>query len=257
MIGDPVTTVRTPRLLEGRLAADGIAADVEVRRVPASGVDTVMRALRADDTVDGMMVTMPHKRAVIAHLDAISSTALLVGSVNAVKRTTSGAFVGAQFDGVALVRALAAAGADVAGQRVLLLGFGGAGVAIAHAIMHRGCAALAIGDPGIAPDDVSAAIERLHRGAVGTAATVWDGGGVFDILVNATPLGMRPKDPSPFTPDQVAAASGVADIVADPPQTRLAALAEQSGRLLVSGRDMVRAQIDPIATWLMSETLDQ
>lgn len=255
MIGDPVTAVRTPRLLEQRLAAAGIDAEVEIRRVSISEVDNVMRAIRADETVAGMMVTMPHKRAVMAHLDEVSSTAALVGSVNAVKRTTAGALVGAQFDGVALVRALA--GADLANQRVLLLGFGGAGVAIAHAIMHHGCAALAIGDPNVPPVDLTASISRLHRGAAGPPATVWEREGAFDILVNATPLGMRPDDPSPFKPELVAAASRIADIVADPPQTRLAALARESGRPLVSGRDMVRAQIDPIARWLLTDATDQ
>ena len=78
-----------------------------------------------------------------------------------------------------------------------------------------------------------------------------------DLLVNATPAGMSESDPAPFSERQVRHAACVADIVADPPPTRLAALARRAGTTLVSGRDMVRGQIDPIAHWLLHHGLEQ
>ncbi len=263
MIGAPVDSVRTPRLLEARMVRAGIDVQVDVMHVEGDDLDAFMRDAAGDPAIDGMLVTMPHKRHVLPYLDGMSTTALQIGSVNAVKRVASGALVGAQFDGIALVRALAEAGRDIGGARIALAGFGGAGRAIAHAILARGCGHLAVRDPAMSHGKVAAELRRLAAGsadtdidAVGDGAA-GDAATGFDILINATPLGMTKSDPSPFSAEQVAAADCVADIVSDPPATRLASLAEQAGTTLVTGRDMVAGQIGPIFDWLTNEDVEQ
>lgn len=253
MIGAPVTTVRTPPLLQRFLAGLGVDCTVETRHIDADGLDGFMAAVRGDPAVDGLLVTMPHKRAIIAHLHGISAVAALAGSVNAAKRLATGELVGAQFDGVALVEAVLAKGAPLARARVLLAGLGGAGLAIAQALMAHGCGSLALAerDPGL----LATALAALP--ALGTTPVAAAGAGPFDLLVNATPLGMHVGDPSPFDERTVAAAPWIADIVADPPATLLAAMARERGATLVTGRDMVLGQVRPIGRWLLAPGVEQ
>ncbi len=249
MIGAPVTTVRTPPLLETRLAELGVPAEVATRHLEPSELPSFMSELRRDPTIGGLLVTMPHKRAILPMLDGLTEEAAAAGSVNAVRRLPDGRLIGAQFDGIALGRALARRGFDVAGSSVLLAGLGGAGLAIARELLASGCRRLAVVEPD--PARRREALAGLARD-FGAPVRPFDPGkdADFDLLVNATPLGMRPEDPSPFPDRLVAGAGTVADIVADPPATRLAALTRALGTPLVTGREMVCAQIDPIADWL-------
>jgi shikimate dehydrogenase len=251
MIGAPVTTVRTPALLTEYFRSIGVTAAIETRHVEPGDLDSWMAQAGADRSIDGLLVTMPHKRAIIPHLGAISDVARRAGSVNAAKRGTDGRFVGAQFDGVALVNALLVRGIPVSSSTILLAGIGGAGLPIAQAILAHGCERLSISDANAAV--VAKAVDGLRD--LGPVAA-FDGGD-HGILVNATPLGMRDGDPSPFGEDQVAKAACVADIVADPPKTRLAELTRRANVKLVTGRDMVGSQVAPIGDWLIRSDLAQ
>lgn len=252
MIGMPVGGVRTPPLLRDHLRALGVACEVTTVEVTPEALADFMIDVRADASVDGLMVTMPHKKAIIPFLDGLSDTAARSESVNAVKRSSAGALLGGQFDGTALVRALLAADAAPRTARVLLAGLGGAGTAIAQALAGYGCRQLDIHDVDGAR--LAAVIGTLGNDA---SAVTPPFAARYDILVNATPLGMTPGDPSPFDAEVVAKAHWVADIVADPSHTRLADLTRDAGTRLVTGRQMVEQQIDPIAQWLLSPEIAQ
>ncbi|MHA1554489.1 MAG: shikimate dehydrogenase family protein [Alphaproteobacteria bacterium] len=256
MIGAPITSVRAPPLLEAQLAKAGVEARVEVQHVEPRDLGASMGAIKADRTIDGLVVTMPHKRAVIPHLDDLSSTAMLVGSVNTIKRLPSGELVGAQFDGEALVNALLTRAVPLGQSRVALLGLGGAGTAIAHALASHGVASLAIADTGMNTQALRDAIGALGAAAAGVAEP-WTGPRSFDLLINATPVGMTDGDPSPFPADLIAAASWVADIVADPLKTRLASQVKDAGVPLITGREMVIGQVKPICAWLLHQHSEQ
>ncbi len=249
MIGAPVTSVRTPPLLTAELARLGVEAEIETRHVDPDDLDAFMDGFRADRSIDGLVVTMPHKRAIVAHLDVLTDDAVQTASVNTVKRHAAGRLAGAQFDGDGLVNALTDRDVPLTTSSILLAGLGGAGFAIARAIAAHGCRHLAIvdHDRGLT-DRVLDHLAGFAQGPVSIARTHDSG---FDILINATPLGMGAADASPFSEDLVARASHVADIVADPPETRLAAIATRLGIPLISGRDMVIGQIAPIAAWLL------
>lgn len=261
MIGAPVSSVRTPPLLEAYLAERGVAASIEVRHVEPAELDGLLRDLVDKEPCDGLLVTMPHKAAVARRLAGVSAVARAAGSVNAVKRLGQrGAgeirLVGAQFDGVALLRALEAKAVPLRSLRVLLLGVGGAGRPIAQSLAAHGCAELAVADRDPARLESLAGSLRQSAGCpLRVPAAPFQER--YDLLINATPLGMAQDDPSPFPESLVSAARFVADIVAEPKQTRLWALAEQSGAGRVSGLDMVRGQITPIGDWLLSDSPEQ
>ena len=256
MIGAPVTTVRTPPLLVSFLAQLGVDAEIETRHVEPQDLANFMQSVSPAATIDGLLVTMPHKNAIMAHLEAVSSVALQAGSVNVVKRLASGKLVGAQFDGMALVDVLISSGVPLGDARVLLAGVGGAGLAISQAIAGHGCKILAVTETNADLRDAAIAMLRAQSDCPVAAYRAEDRVG-FDLLINATPMGMRADDPSPFDSDLVKRAGWVADIVADPPQTRLAAMADDAGVPLITGRNMVGGQVALIGRWLISPDIEQ
>jgi len=251
MIGAPVTTVRTPPLLADYLARAGIEARIEIRHLEPDDLHGFMKTFMSDPGIDGLMVTMPHKKTILPYMDRLSDAARLAGSVNAVKRLTSGELAGAQFDGAGLVNALLEKGAPLTTARVLLAGAGGAGLAIAQALLAHGCRSLAIAETN--RDLLDRALSLLRAQSPCPVAGANETGAEYDLLINATPLGMGADDPSPFGKRLVAHAAVIADIVADPPETRLAALARAAGVVFVTGRDMVKGQVAPIGDWLMHD----
>ena len=253
MIGAPVSSVRTPPLLRDYLAAQGVNADVSAIEVAPTELVSFVQGIRADESIDGLLVTMPHKRTIAPLLDGLSDVAQLSASVNTVKRTAGSRLIGGQFDGIALVRALVARGAQIGTSRIIVAGLGGAGAAIAHALVAHGCQSLDIFD--INQRSLDALFEDLRACAeCPVVATDDPATGTYDILVNATPLGMQRGDPSPFGAESVARAKWIADIVADPLRTRLGELARQMGKTLITGRQVVECQMEPIGDWLLAST---
>jgi shikimate dehydrogenase len=251
MIGAPVTSVRTPPLLEAFLANEGVAASITAQHLEPESLPGFMREVRDDAMVDGLLVTMPHKRLILPELMAVAASARQAGSVNAVKRDAEGDLVGAQFDGIGLLQALRRREIDLAQSRVLLLGLGGAGFAIAHALAAHGCARLDLFDL----DDrlLADAVTALRDSYALPVGAAMSGPGHYDFLINATPIGMKADDLSPFDEALIRSVRAVADITADPNRTRLAALVRDANRTLVTGRDMVEGQIAPIGRWLLAD----
>ena len=256
MIGAPVNKVRTPGVLTRLMAAANVEATVETRHVEPEDLRTFMSEVAQDRSVDGLLITMPHKKAIIPYLARMSQIADAAGSVNAAKRFGSDALVGAQFDGVGLVAALQAMDIPIERARILLAGIGGAGLPIAQALLNHGCRSLDILDTDTALREN--AVAQLQGREPGTVRELPSApSGTYDLLINATPLGMHDGDPSPFERKLVEAAGWVADIVADPSRTRLAGMAREAAIPLISGRDMVRAQSKLICRWLLESSLEQ
>jgi shikimate 5-dehydrogenase len=153
-------------------------------------------------------------------------------------------------DGVAMVGAIRAAGFEPAGKRALLVGAGGAGSAIALALLEVGVSFLALHDADVARRD------RLLRDLAARGGTTAPGVGSpdpsgFDLVVNATPAGMRPGDPLPVLADRLDGSTFVADVVTAPEVTPLLEVARARGCGIQTGVGMFRAQQDLIADFLL------
>ncbi len=256
MIGAPMTKVRTPPMLEAFMTEQGVEASVEARHVEPEDLPSFMTDVAEDRSIDGLIVTMPHKKAVLPFLAGLSKTAREVGSVNAIKRVVNGDLVGAQFDGTGLVNAVLRARIPLATATVLLAGLGGAGLSIATAIASHGCKSLTLTDLDQATVEASKSLLSANFGE-GGLKTRFSDQFTYDLLINATPLGMEDGDPCPFDPALIQKARWVADIVADPPKTQLAAITQAADLTLVTGRDMVGGQVEPIGNWLLHDEVEQ
>lgn len=243
VLGDPVTQVQSPALMNPLFARLGIDAVLVPVRVRPDHLEQVVGGLRCVGNVDGIFVTVPHKTAVVGLADRRSPTVEITGSANALRREADGSWYAENFDGVGFVTGLVDAGHDPKGSRVALVGAGGAGSAIAAALLAAGVDRLSVCDPDTArlaglrarldahwPDRTSISAEPRVDGAA--------------IVVNATPLGLRPGDPLPFRPDVLPPGIVVADIIMKPRETRLLRAAAALGHRVHYGIHMLDGQLD-------------
>lgn len=144
IIADPVAQVRTPQVMNAYFADHGVDAVVVPMHLPSEGLSSFLAAIRQLHNLAGLVVTVPHKTKVIDLCDEVYEQARLVGAANAIRRTQDGRLVCDMFDGQGFLGGLLANGIDPRGQRVLLLGAGGAASAIAFALASHGASALTI-----------------------------------------------------------------------------------------------------------------
>lgn len=202
LIGEtPSRGARSPILWNAAFARLGIPGRMVPVDINASGLPHLMAALTADPDVIGGAVTMPHKAAVIPHLVSRSAVAEAAGAVNCISRGDGG-FVGENSDGIAALRSIERVHGSLDGARVLLLGTGGAGSAVAAAIAGAlgACGSLTVANRSTAACDALVARLRASVSAEVRAARAWpivdDAGlGTFDVIVNATSLGFQAAVP--------------------------------------------------------------
>ena len=114
--------------------------------VKPEAFDETVRGLKALANLDGIVITVPYKPRIVPFVDRLMPTGERVGAINAMRREPDGTWVGDMFDGKGMLRGLREQGADPKGLRVMLLGAGGAGSAIADAVADAGAASLTIFD---------------------------------------------------------------------------------------------------------------
>jgi shikimate dehydrogenase len=192
--------------------------------------------------IRGALITMPHKMAAAALVDEASTAVRIAGSCNAVRRLADGRLYGELFDGEGFTRALKRRQCRIEGARALIIGAGGVGSAIAASLAGAGARALSLFD--IDAQRARALADRLiavHPHLQITIDTNDPAG--HDIVVNATPLGMRSNDPLPVDVDRLEAGAWVGDVVMSDQMTPLLTAAQVRGCLVQVGVDMLFEQI--------------
>jgi shikimate dehydrogenase len=212
ILGDPIVQVRAPEVFNHLFAQHGVDAVLVPAQVAAADLTDFVRHAFRSRNLDGLWVTVPHKAAIaglLGHCDLSGSTA---EAVNAVRRHADGSLEGALFDGLGFAKSLDFHGVPTAGARVLIVGAGGAGVAIATTLVQRPLAELALFDatPGRA-EAVAERVRSITDVLVRTPASADPAG--YDIVINATPLGLYPGDALPLDVARVDAGAVVMDIL--------------------------------------------
>ena len=249
IVGDPIVQVRSAEAFTQRFADEGIDAVLLPMQVSLDRVDTVIPGLMALGNLDGLLVTAPLKETLARYASRLGAAARCIGAVNALRREADGSWSGDMFDGAGFVRGIERKGERLRGRRVLLFGAGGAGSAIACALAEAGVASIRIASPDPARGArLVAAVERAFPGCdVGSATAERDG---IDMVVNASPVGMKPGDGLPGDIGPLAPHTLVGDVVVNEAPTALIRQAIESGCPWADGRDMHAGQIDAIMTFL-------
>ena len=173
----------------------------------------------------GLNVTIPYKKTVFAYMDEVSETAARVGSINTVVKDASGRLFGDNTDVYGFQKMLERAGVPVKGRKVLVLGSGGASVAVCHVLNEQGAEVTVISRSG---ENNYTNLDR-HRDAA--------------LVVNTTPVGMYPNTGvSPLDLDVFPKLEGVLDIIYNPLRTELLLAAKKRGIAYENGLYMLVAQ---------------
>jgi shikimate dehydrogenase len=214
IIGDPIAQVKAPGGLTHEFGGRGRDWIVVPLQLTAADVGAGFSVLSRARNVDGLIATVPHKFALASHCATLSERARFLGAANVARRNADGSWHGDVLDGEGFTDAAARGGCRLQGARALLIGAGGAGSAIALSLLDHGVAKLAIHD--IDADRRAALLAKLAdrfgdrvRQAAGDASDV-------DLLVNATPIGMKADDPLPLDLAGLKAATFVGDVITMP-----------------------------------------
>ncbi len=230
ILGDPVVQVKAPALFNPLFARHGVDAVLVPVQVPSAQVQGYVRQAFAARNLGGLLLTIPHKTPVFRMLERCDRLGTVAQSVNAVRLGADGQLEGGLFDGIGFVKGLHRFGIPVRGARTMVVGVGGAGAAIAASLADEGAAEIALVD--LDPAACEGFAQRLRATWPATVSIHGDADPTgFDLVVNATPLGLRPDDPLPFDPARLDRGAAVVDILMkDHPTPLLRACAAQGVR---------------------------
>lgn len=249
IIGDPVAQVKSPALLTARMAARGENAVVIPGHIAPRDLPAFMASLEILQNAPGLVITVPHKQAMPGYCAAVTDRARHAGAVNVMRRTARG-WLGDMTDGMGYVNGIRAEGGQIEGKTVLLVGAGGAGSAIAYEFLARGAAHLAVHDLDQARRD--GLIARLEEAFPDQLSIGSDDPTGFDIVANATPLGMRAGDPLPVQTDKLTATQFAACPITSPEVSPFIAAARARGCASMPGIGMFRAQEELLVDALLT-----
>lgn len=242
ILGDPVAQVRAPEVYNHLFRRHGVDAVLVPLKLPVAALpDFLDHGMKADN-VGGFWATIPHKEALARHLQPTDPVARVAGAVNAVRRHPDGRLEGALFDGIGFVKGLDHFGIPVAGRRVLVVGAGGGGHAVAAALAQRSPAEIAVANR--TPERAVALVERL-KPMIGAAARVSSDGDPagFDLVINCTSQGLKPQDVMPFDPARVDPGAAVVDIIMSKVPTPVLRLCRERGIRAEAGFEMLVQQV--------------
>lgn len=239
-MGQPVAGNPTQYMMEKAFTAAGLEWRYLTLEVPPESLADAIRGLRGMG-LKGANFTIPHKVAVIEHLDELSEAARLMGAVNCVNRVGD-RLIGENTDGKGFVESLRSL-VDPSDKRIVVLGAGGAARAIAVELALQGAQSLEIVNRS---ESRGASLAELVQSEIGVAATYtpWVGDHVIaedvDIVINATSIGLG--DPDAIVPiafESLQANMIVADVIFNPPDTQFLQAAQQRGCRTLDGLGML------------------
>ena len=251
VIGDPIAQSKSPTIHNFWLNKLGIDAGYRACRVTADGLADYLAARRADPSWVGCNVTMPHKQAVMPLLYSVEEPAASVGAVNTIRPAFDGLEVGSNTDVAGFTEPLREV-LDKADhfRMARVLGTGGAARAIVRALADNGFTIVLAGrdiakarallvelDPG----GEHHAVDLAHF-AIATDFAFDDREGCCDLVVNASPLGMRGQPPLDFDWSHAPPGAIAYDIVTDPVETAFLQAARASGHSTIDGLAMLIGQ---------------
>jgi shikimate dehydrogenase len=240
-IGYPTATFRAPLIYNPWFRRRGINAAVVPLGVTAKNFREAFPQICRFTNFHGALITMPHKAAVVDWLGEASAAVRVAGACNAVRRSGD-TLIGDLFDGEGFVRGVARTGRNIANQRVLIVGAGGVGSAIAASCAKARAAEIALYDPRAQSAERLAERLQVNYPSLKLSLGSNDPSG-FDIAINATPLGTYPNDALPLDPSRLSPSALVGEVVLKPAMTPFLAAAKARGLACVTGLDMLFEQI--------------
>jgi shikimate dehydrogenase len=241
-IGYPTHSFKSPLIYNPYFEKEGINALVVPMGCKGEHYPAFLKSVFQLSNIRGALITMPHKVTTVGLLDEVTPTVKVAGACNAVKMDAQGRLVGDMFDGAGFVRGVQRKGFNLTGKRVMVVGTGGVGSAIAASMAAEKIAAISLFDVN------KASCEALAQRLVKEYPTIQVGIGSndpegHDLVVNATPMGMNEGDPLPLDVSRLAPNTFVGEVVMRTEMTAFLQAAQQRGCRVQVGSDMLFEQI--------------
>ena len=241
-IGFPTFAFKAPLIYNPWFVSRGINAVVMPMGCQVGHYPVFLRSVFNLENIRGALITMPHKVITVGLLDEVLPTAAIAGACNAVRRLPDGRLQGDMFDGEGFVRGIKRKGFDPRGRRTLVVGAGGVGCAIAASLAAAGVLEMDLFDvqQESAEDLAQRLMEHYPQMTVRTGSN--DPAG-YELLVNATPMGMNDGDPLPVDMSRVDSSTFVGEVVMKTDMTAFLKAAQARGCCIQIGSDMLFEQI--------------
>ena len=248
-VGYPIGQVKSP----ADITCSFKARDVDAVQVPIEispeGIDTFFKGVQSATNLDGMVITIPYKFIGANMCKTLTHRAERLGAANIIRRNSDGSWHGDLTDGIGFCNAVHKAGSVIKGKQALLIGAGGAGSAIALALLDTGLAALGIYDV-----DRSRSVNLMNLLAR-DYRNVWvvpnSDPKAYDIIAHATPSGMKSEDPLPLDVGQLTENMHVGDVVTEPGITPLIVASRERGCRTHTGTEMFEGQREMIVDFFL------
>ena len=251
VIGDPIAQSKSPVIHGFWIEKLGLDAEYRATRVTTDELEDYFADRQNDLSWRGCNVTMPHKQAVQPFLDTTDATAKAIGAVNTIYPEFDRLIAGTNTDMAGFLEPLRDSLSDTHYFRMArILGTGGAARAIVSGLAQEGFTLVLAGRN---PDKARALLDELDPGgehhiapldhfATPTDFAFDDREGCFDLVINASPLGMRGQPPLAFDWSHAPPGSIAYDIVTDPVETEFLANARAAGFATIDGLAMLIGQ---------------
>jgi shikimate dehydrogenase len=241
-IGFPTHTFKSPMIYNPYFEQAGIDAVVVPMGCKPEAYPAYLKAVFSLENIRGALITMPHKVTTVGLLDESTPSVQIAGACNAVRRAADGRLQGDMFDGEGFVRGVRRKGCKLEGARVLVVGCGGVGSAIAASLAAAGVAAVGLFDARA--ESAQGLSQRLstHYPQIEVNTGSNDPTG-YDVVVNATPMGMNDGDPMPMDVSRISPDAFVGEVVMKNEMTGFLNAAQARGCRFQVGSDMLFEQI--------------
>lgn len=248
MIGHPVSQVKSPEIFNERFHEARIDAVLVPVDMKPGGLPAFVDFLRYAQNVHGCIVTIPFKEVVTKYIDIPSPQVEAIGFANTLRKVEKGKIEGDMTDGKGYMNALGERGVTVEGKHLFVMGCGGAGAAVAWDALKGGARKVSLldidnGKAGRLRDNLLRAYPNKK------IEMVLEPPMAFDMVMNATPLGMGRHDPLPMPIDKIPECAVVTDAVTTPAVTRFLKEAQNRGHIILSGPEMAAGQAPLIAEY--------
>jgi len=242
IVGYPVSHSLSPVMHNLAFRELGIKAVYGAFPVKPENLSLAIAGVRALG-ISGLSVTIPHKVEVMKYLDEVDYVAKEIGAVNTIINY-DGKLFGTNTDWIGVIKSFEEAGIDLTGKRVVVLGAGGASLAIVYAMVKSGVKEVVI---------YNRTYEKAREVAsrFGILAYKWEdlSTAYGDILINATSVGLKSFD-SPVSKEIVSRFSVVMDSVYLPVETKLLSLAREENKIIIDGLKMLLYQgVEQFRLW--------
>ena len=252
-LADPIRHVKAPTIFTSIFKEKNIDAVMIPIHVDKNNLENVIDSLKTIKNFEGMTVTIPHKTSVANLCDYLEHDAEFTQSVNWIKFDRDRKLIGNNFDGQGFVSGLLAQNFLIKNKKICVFGAGGAAVSIVCTLAKQKIKSLKIINRNFdKANELMRKVKIIEKDLLVEVDEYNDKSSLknYDIIINATSLGLNSNDKLPFDVRKTLPKSVIADIIMQPSETELLKQAKKLGRSVHYGKYMINSQIDLVGNFL-------